>query len=343
MLNRVAPAAFLLALLGASAAAGAPDDAMFTKPGKIFRASDGAKLNFYCTGTGSPTVVLDAAFDWAPVWSVVQPRISTFTRVCSYDRAGLGFSGAPPGPLTIDRIATELHSALEAGGIPGPYILVGTGWGGNHVRAFADLFPADVAGLVLADAEASDVDTPQNRAADDNRVLSFLPRIAACRAAIAAGDANPMVSAAPGRPPRDCRAGFFRGFPEEEWSPELNASVRAIGGRKLETWDSNLSEAQNMPATETWLQEHSRALGRTPVRILTSGHHAVHHRDKPPPMSLEQLKYEYDRALAQSHWTTLSSDAKQVFVTNSSAYIMFDQPAVLAQAVREIFDSSSRR
>jgi pimeloyl-ACP methyl ester carboxylesterase len=336
------PNAFLMALMGSSATPTAPGDAMFTRPGKIFRASDGAELNFYCTGAGSPTVILDGAFDWAPVWSLVQPRVSAFTRVCSYDRIGLGFSGPPPGPLTIDRIANELHSALTTGGITGPYILVGAGWGGNHIRAFADLFPRDVAGLILVDAEASDVDTPENRAVDDNRVLSFLPRIRACRAAIAAGNPEPAIAAAPDRPPRPCRAGFFRGFPEEAWSAELNASIRDTGGRNVATWDSNLSEAENMPMTETWLQQHRRNLGQTPIRILTSGHHAVHHRDKPPPMSLEELKFEYDRAIAQSRWTSLSSNAKQLFVTNSSAYIMFDQPDAIAQAVKDILGTPKR-
>jgi hypothetical protein len=60
-----------------------------------------------------------------------------------------------------------------------------------------------------------------------------------------------------------------------------------------------------MPASEVWLQEDRRVLGKTPVRILTSGNHGVGHLDRPPPMSLDQLKYEYDRALAQSRWLSL--------------------------------------
>ncbi len=91
-----------------------------------------------------------------------------------------------------------------------------------------------------------------------------------------------------------------------------------------------------MPADEAWLQEHRRTLGSTPVRILTSGNHGVGHLDRLPAMSLEHLKYEYDRALAQSRWLTLSSDSKQLFARQSSEYIQFDDPDLVVETVREV-------
>lgn len=330
-------AACLVTLTGMAPAA--PDDAMYTRPGQLFRASDGARLNFYCTGSGSPAVVFDSGFlDWAPAWSVVQPRIAAFTRACSYDRAGAGFSGPAVLPVTLERIATELDSALQAGGIKGPYILVGAASGGNHIRAFADLFPQDVAGLVLLDADASDVDSPENRKDDDDGITGFIPRAIACRNAIAAGNANatlPRANAA--RPPLPCAQIFFRGLPESSWSRELNASLMEIGRHKVAMWDADISEAQNIPAGEIWLQQHRRTLGSTPIRILTTGHHGIHDLTKPPPIDLDQLKYQYDKALAQSRWLTLSSDAKQIFVQNSSEYIGFEQPDAVVDAVREIY------
>src|SRR5438874_5453427 len=164
-------------LLVPSVVAAAPGDEIYTRPGQLLDAGDGAKLNLTCLGTGSPTVVFDSGFlDWAPAWATVQPRIAKFTRACSYDRAGAGFSGPGRMPVTLERIASELHSALRRGGIAGPYILVGAASGGNHVRAFADLFPADVAGLVLIDGDASDVDTPANRRRDDQGILGYVPR-----------------------------------------------------------------------------------------------------------------------------------------------------------------------
>jgi len=328
----------LVALAAETPANAVPGDEMYARPGLMASASDGAQLNFTCTGSGSPTVVFDAGFtDWAPAWAVVQPKIAAFTRACSYDRAGSGFSGPAPLPRTIERIATELHDALRAGKIAGPYILVGHAFGGDSVRAFADLFPSDVAGLVLVDADASDVDTPENRAEDDKGNTGFVPSLKRCRDGIASGNPTFALPPPPGRPPRMCAAGFFRGLPESEWSPELNAKLLDIAQHKVAMWNAIVSEMEQVPADEIWLQQHRRSLGSTPVRILTSGYHAVGHLDRPPPMSLDHLKYEYDRALAQSRWLTLSSDAKQIFANKSSEYIQFDDPDTVVNAVREIF------
>ena len=328
-------------LVPPTAANATPGDAMYTRPGQLFGASDGAQLNFYCTGSGSPAVVFDSGFlDWAAAWSALQPRIAQFTRACSYDRAGSGFSGPSPMPVTIDRIATELDSALKAGGIAPPYILVGAASGGNHIRAFADLFPQDTAGLVLLDADAGDVDTPENRKQNDEGILGFVPRAVQCRNAIAAGNTEFALPPPPGRTPKKCIEGFFRGLPEREWSAKLNATLLDIARHKIAMWDADISEAQNIPAGETWLQQHRRHLGRTPVRIFTTGNHAVHFLDKEPPPTIDHLKMEYDVAVAQSRWLTLSSDAKQVFVQNSSEYVGFDQPGLVADTIREIVDKA---
>jgi pimeloyl-ACP methyl ester carboxylesterase len=329
-------------LAGTSAYA-APGDDIYARPGLLAPARDGARLNFVCLGTGSPTVVFDAGFsDWAPAWAVVQPRIAAFTRACSYDRAGSGFSGPGPMPRTTERIATELHDALRSGGIAGPYILVGSAFGGDHIRAFADLFPSDVAGLVFVDADASDVDTPANRAGDDKDNLSYVPRLRQCRDEIAKGNVAFALPPPPGRPPRMCAQGFFRGLPESEWSPQLNARLLELTQHKIELWDAIISEMEQVADDETWLRRHRRTLGRTPIRILTSGNHAVGHLDRAPPPTLEHLKYEYDRALAQSRWLTLSTDAKQIFVSKSSEYIQFDAPDAVVDAVHDVWEKSHR-
>ena len=333
-------AALALVSVGSTAAA-APGDHIYTRPGLIAPAKDGARLNFTCLGKGSPVVVFDAGFsDWSPAWAVVQPRIAEFTRACSYDRAGSGFSGPGPMPRTTQRIATELHDALEAGDIRRPYILVGSAFGGDHIRAFADLFPSDVAGLVLVDADSSDVDTPANRADDDKGNLAYVPRLKQCRDQIAKGDVNFGLPAPPGRPPRMCAQSFFRGLPDDVWSPELNGKLVEIAQHKVAMWDAIISEMEEVAADETWLQKHRRFLDRTPVRVLTSGNHAVGHLDRAPAPTLDHLKYEYDRALAQSRWLSLSSNARQIFVPRSSEYIQFDQPDAVVDVVRELVDKA---
>src|SRR4029077_6722675 len=133
--------------LGAQAAA--PADIVYARPGHLVDAG-GFRLNLYCMGSGSPTVVFDSGWgDWAPAWSKVQPEIAKWTRVCSYDRAGTGFSDPGPMPRTSVHIAEELRTALRHDGIGGPYILVGSAFGGDNVRTFADLYMDEVAGLVL--------------------------------------------------------------------------------------------------------------------------------------------------------------------------------------------------
>src|SRR5437016_9764408 len=146
----------------------APGDEIYTRPGTLVRA-DGTRLNLYCTGTGSPTVVFDSGWeDWAPVWTIVQPEVAKWTRACSYDRAGAGFSDPGPMPRTSVRIADELRRALHNARIQGPYILVGHAFGGDNVRTFADRYAREVAGLVLIDADPSDVE-PKAMQEEDHR------------------------------------------------------------------------------------------------------------------------------------------------------------------------------
>jgi pimeloyl-ACP methyl ester carboxylesterase len=287
--------------------------------------------------------VFDSGFtDWAPAWAVVQPQIAQFTRACSYDRAGSGFSGPAPLPRTSERIATELRDALQSAGIPGPYILVGHAFGGLNIRAFADLFPTGVAGLVLVDSDAADVDTPANRENDDKGILGYVPQLKTCRDQIAAGNATFAPPPPAGRPPRMCAQQFFRGLPEPEWSPELNAKLLDIAQHNVAMWDAVIGEAEQLPADETWLQEHRRFLGSTPVRVLTTGNHAVHFLDKAPPPTIEHLKMEYDAAVAQSRWLSLSSDSRQIFVQKSGEYVQFDRPDIIVVTVRELYDESNR-
>jgi pimeloyl-ACP methyl ester carboxylesterase len=340
---RLIPAILVaMTCMTAARAADEPSDMLYSRPGQMASAADGARLSFYCLGTGSPTVVLESGWgDWAPAWSIVQPKIAQFTRVCSYDRAGSGFSDPGPLPRTSARIAGELHDALRAAGIAGPYVLVGHAFGGDHVRAFADLFMQDVAGMVLVEADASDVESAAMRRQDDHGILGYIPNLKACRGAVAGGKPLPLLPSGHGGTPANCaQQTFFRGLPEAEWSTGLNAKLLELAQNKLPMWDAYISEMQNMPADELWLQAHRTSFGARPIRVLTSGNHAVGHLDTQPPTSLKHLNYEYQVALAQSRWLTLSSDSRQTFMAHSSEYIQFDRPDVVVDAVREVWMKS---
>jgi pimeloyl-ACP methyl ester carboxylesterase len=113
---------------------------------------DGARLHVVCAGAGAPAVVLEAALGASSVsWSLVEPAVARLTRVCSYDRAGFGWSDGGVKPRTARRIAAELRRLLERAHVDPPYLLVGHSFGGIVIQVFAHDFPGDVAGLVFVD------------------------------------------------------------------------------------------------------------------------------------------------------------------------------------------------
>lgn len=124
-------------------------------PGRFYIVN-GFAMHLYCTGSGSPSVILESGLgdDWL-AWQKVQPALSKSARVCSYDRAGLGWS-EPQAADARDavNVARQLHALLNEAHITGPLVLVGHSAGGLYVRAFTAMYPVDVVGLVLVDATA---------------------------------------------------------------------------------------------------------------------------------------------------------------------------------------------
>ena len=331
-------ASMLLAVQGTAGAA--PGDTLYAQPGQLVPAN-GTRLNLYCIGNGSPTVVFESGWgDWAPIWALVQPRTAAWARACSYDRAGAGFSEAGPMPRTSVRIADELHSALHNAGIKGPYILVASSFGGDNVRVFAYRYTADVAGLVFLESDTDDLE-PADMQEDDHRgEAEFLADVRACRDAIAQGMPLPPLS--PKTPNRTCAQLFFRSWPETAWSPELNDKVLQIAQSKVAMYNAFISEMEQMPSDETYLKEHRAWLGAHPVRVLSTGNHGVGSVATPRATSLKHLRYEYEVTLAQSRLLELSSNAKQIFTKNSSEYIQFDEPDTVIDAIREVYDQSKK-
>ena len=117
----------------------------------------GYRLHLWCTGDGAPAVILDTGLGGSSAdWGFVQPAVARFTRVCSYDRAGMGYSDPGPSPRTARRIASELAELVARSGIGGPVVLVGASIAGFDGRVFASDHPERAAGLVLVDASHED-------------------------------------------------------------------------------------------------------------------------------------------------------------------------------------------
>jgi len=110
---------------------------------------------------------------------------------------------------------------------------------------------------------------------------------------------------------------------------------------KVALYDATPSEWEQLPRTEAWLKQHHQSLGSRPIRVLTTGNHAVHFLPAPDAHDPKHLEYERKIRLAQARVLTLSSNAKQIFVPNSSEYFQFDAPDTVIDAIREVYAQSN--
>src|SRR5581483_1420606 len=149
---------------GYQAIATARERARFPPPGKLVDIG-GYQLHLRCAGNGSPAVILESGFGMSSnAWALIQPEVAKFTRACSYDRTGYGWSD--PGPST-DPVPV-LHTLLRNADISGPFVMVGHSYGSGLVRRYVYRFPDEVGGMVLASTSYPDQEV-RRIAADENR------------------------------------------------------------------------------------------------------------------------------------------------------------------------------
>ena len=165
-------------------------------PGQLIDVG-GHRLHLSCTGSGSPTVVLEPG---AGVMSSdlgwITPAVARDTRVCVYDRAGRGWSEPADTPQDATQIATDLHTLLHRGQVPGPYVLAGHSFGGLYTLTFAARYPDEVAGMVLVDSTApASAAKPEATPPGDGGSYDLMGRVSAL-----ALDFSPPRSGPPGRP-----------------------------------------------------------------------------------------------------------------------------------------------
>jgi pimeloyl-ACP methyl ester carboxylesterase len=288
-------------------------------PGRLLTVS-GSTMHIDCmgqgsmgqgsTGQGSPTVILESGLGDSYIsWRKVQPEIAKFARVCSYDRAGLGFSDASSRPRTSNVIAEELHALLQAAAIAPPYILVGHSMGGYDVRLYASLYRSEVAGMVLVDASHPDQENRfppelknmegswQREALFVEYTMPFgLPRI------MGLCDPDPPVRAA------ECNFHSAR---------EGLAEMKAF------------SESAKQTAS-------TGSLGDMPLAVLS------HDPDKPSAELPADLARQTNDAWEkmQEELGHLSTRGTQTVAKNSAHYIQIDRPEVVIDAVRSVLDQS---
>ncbi len=151
-----APFLLLAAVRGSAVLASSLLEKRYPPPGKLISVGD-HKLQLYCMGHGSPTIVIEPGMgtDWV-AWRLVIPQLLEFSKVCVYDRAGYGWSEPGPWPRTAGRIAGELHVLLSKAGLEEPYILVAHSFGGYIARIYASQYRQSLQGVVLVDPSHED-------------------------------------------------------------------------------------------------------------------------------------------------------------------------------------------
>jgi pimeloyl-ACP methyl ester carboxylesterase len=251
-----------LAATGASyqAIATAIDQRAYPPPGQLVDVG-GYKLHLYCIGAtvnGSPTVILEHGLGGAsPAWGWIQPAVAETTRVCAYDRAGMGWStpGSSLHPRDGRQVAQELHALLQMAGIPAPYVLVGWSYGGLYVRTYASQYPEQVAGMVLLDSSHPDQWTStaagQVQFATNVRLYTLVPFLARIGVPRLLG----LFQPATGLPP-----------------PQAEA-MRAIFAATKD-WDAQSAEFLASPATNDQVRA-AGTLGDRPLYIVTATDHGT--------------------------------------------------------------------
>ena len=307
-----AGAALMVAVSPAARAEPAPPPAQanwyadYFRDARLVNISDDRRLAIHCLGQGSPTVVLESGLgDGASSWWPVQAEIAKSTRVCAYDRAGLGRS--PPGPLPRDTKAEvgDLESLLEKAGVAGPYVLVGHSMGAYNVRLYASRHPDRVAGLVLVDGSVENQGQRFSAVVPDwaklaNRNVELMRKCADPARTGAVADAC-IGSPPPGYPPeqldryRDAEsaAHFAAVLSERESfdsldSAELVAERHPFGAMPLIVLTagsgmSGLPPEHAANISKTWSQMHNEvaALSSAGVNRTIDGAHHYIHGEKP--------------------------------------------------------------
>ena len=292
------------------------------QPGQLARLPDGRRLNFRCTGNGSPTVILEGGYGATSLaWTRVRAQVERANRVCTYDRAGYGFSD--PGPLPRDgaSIARDLDRGLRAARISGPFILVGHSAGALYVRLLSNRRPLEVVGMVLVDPSVEHQDTrfAEMFGPGAGGVAPIRRKAAAC---LEAAERKQLPSAEPGL--QNCAAKPRPDQPAKVNAARLAESVRAS------TWSTQVSELDNLwPATSDQLAAGRQTYGDLPLIVLTAdGTYA----NAPRAQALWQNMHE--------ELAARSSLGVDRVVANSSHMLMNEHPQVVVAAIAEVSASS---
>ncbi len=302
----------------------------------------GYRLHINRTGKGKPTVVLIAGSgDFSFDWSLVQPAVSRFSRVCSYDRAGLAWSDLGPTPRTMRQEVYELHLLLEKAKLKAPFVLVGHSVGGLIARVYAAEYPNEVAGMVLVGSTTEDT------------TLNYQGKIVRVRDS-AKERPIPSVQTMTSSPPKP---------PTEDDLKQAEFNKQVFGAPKIESPFNKLPQsiqtlrlwALNNPkpsaATDDFWAEELQAmfaarsktpyqLGDIPLVVLIGGKG----EQTPQGISADEWQRLSDEKRKQkTELANLSRNSKVIVSEKSGHHIQLEEPNLVVSAIRQVIDSVRKR
>ncbi len=305
-------------------------------PPRVGQAIDigGRTLNLYCSGQGSPTVILEPGgnspgYEQLPL----QSKIAEFTRACWYDRAGVGWSDPPSSPRTSASIVSDLHEALQRAKVLPPYVMAGGSVGGEYVHIYTARYPSDVSGLVFIDSSVPDMHEPDFALSPLNR-MSGRTRHLICMALPAAsrfGLIRFAVSRERRPPPPDFTPEQANVLAKLETQPKAFVTDAEQGCAATDQGRIVPREGGGNPDIND-AARNAGSLGDRPLVVLTAGRYWT-------PDGLEKEAAEYHEIWVhqlQASLVRLSTHGRQVIV--DADHGMSQSPESVVTAIRQVFE-----
>jgi pimeloyl-ACP methyl ester carboxylesterase len=310
----------------------------YPPPGKLVDVG-GWRLHINCTGearASQPTVILEAgAGAFSVEWSLVQPRVASYARVCSYDRAGDGWSDLGPHPRTMRQTVFELHTLLEKAGVRPPYVLVGSSYGGVLVQLYAATYPSEVTGMLLVDGGRLN---PRRFVGGK---LVIFPDTATGRPVPPVKTSNPLrESEIPPGARTLIEAAARQAGPTANEPPRDKLPAEA---QRMRTWAlsqvkhyaayANPFEAEELALMIADQKKKEHPLGDLPLIVLTAGR---------PEYGPNEQELEDERKKNQAALASLSRNGKQVIAVGSGHHIQIEDLELVAKSIREVVTAARK-